>query len=61
MFDELVQLDDAALLAAMSESLRVERAAAARRLLATGVLANRREARRADRGILRRGLGRRRR
>lgn len=43
MFEDLVGLDDAGLLAAMSETLRVERAAAARRLVAAGVFAFRRE------------------
>jgi Domain of unknown function (DUF222) len=42
MFDEFQRLDDGGLLAAMSESLRVERAAVARRLIAAGLLAQRR-------------------
>ena len=44
MFDELSDLGDAALLAAMSEAQRVERAAGARRLVAAGLLTARREA-----------------
>ncbi|MFC7673750.1 DUF222 domain-containing protein [Mycolicibacterium sp. GCM10028919] len=44
MFDEFEALDDAALLAVMGEALRVERAAAARRLVAAGVFAARHEA-----------------
>jgi hypothetical protein len=44
VFDDLAVLTDAGLLAAMSESQRVERAAAARRIVAAGVFAVRREA-----------------
>ena len=44
MFDEFEGLDDAALLAVMGDSLRVERAAVARRLVAAGVFAARHEA-----------------
>jgi hypothetical protein len=44
VFDEFEALDDAALLAVMGEALRVERAAAARRLVAAGVFAARHEA-----------------
>ena len=44
MFDELSDLGNAALLAAMSEAQRVERSAAARRLVAAGLLTARREA-----------------
>lgn len=44
MFDDLAVLTDGGLLVAMSESQRVERAAAARRIVAAGVFAVRREA-----------------
>ena len=42
VFDELARLDDGGLLGLMSESLRQERAAAARRMVALGVLTQRR-------------------
>jgi hypothetical protein len=44
VFDEFEGLDDGALLAVMGESLRAERAAVARRLVAAGVFAARHEA-----------------
>jgi hypothetical protein len=44
VFDEFEALDDEALLAVMGDSLRVERAAVARRLVAAGVFAARHEA-----------------
>jgi hypothetical protein len=44
VFDEFEGLDDGALLAVMGESLHVERAAAARRLVAAGVFAARHDA-----------------
>jgi hypothetical protein len=44
VFDEFEGLDDGALLAVMSDSLRVERAAVARRLIAAGVFAARHDA-----------------
>ena len=43
MFDEWMGLDDAALLASMSADLRTERIATARRVLAAGTLAIRRD------------------
>ena len=56
MFEEFQGLNDAGLLAVMSESLRVERAAAARRFVTAGLFADLRVAARSDPPVQQQGV-----